>query len=206
MAEVTIPNLDSRLYGLRYLQSYQLQLRLAGQTDISFSDQLKFLLILQAHANQYKSQLGQDVMALAMSDFKRGGYFVEVGAHHGEHLSNSWYLENGFDWNGLLVECNPRNFASLETRRAVLVKKAAWHTTGEMLSFHATVDSALSSLADVQQFDLHDRTNFDSLTVETMRLDDILEGNQAPKQIDYLSIDVEGAELDVLDGLSPSKI
>jgi FkbM family methyltransferase len=140
-----------------------------------------------------------------MNDFKRGGYFVEVGAHHGQQLSNTWMLEQAYDWNGLLIEPNPLLHADLRTRTAQLVAAAAWRRTGERLVFHATTDSALSSLADVKQSDKHNRSNFEKFAVDTMTLDDILTFYGAPEEIDYLSIDVEGAEIDVLDGFSIDK-
>lgn len=196
------PNPEAKLYGLRYVLSYIQQLRAAGVEDRSFDDQTAFLALLSRFTSRHKSQLGQDVFALAMNGFRRQGYFVEVGAHHGEKLSNSWLLENEYGWIGLLIEPNPANHATLHARKAALVVKAAWKRSGERLVFHATKASGLSTLAGVTPGDLHDRSQFEAIEVETMTLDDILAEAGAPRVIDYLSIDVEGAETDVLDGLS----
>ncbi|MGD9827253.1 MAG: FkbM family methyltransferase [Hyphomicrobiaceae bacterium] len=200
------PNPEARLYGLRYILSFLLQARQLGTPrDLDLEDQLAFLTLLSRRTGLYKSQLGQDLFALAMSGDRQGGYFVEVGAHHGEQLSNTWLLETEHGWTGLLVEPNPQHEESLRQRRATLVRKAAWKRTGATLTFHATRDSALSSLAGSAPKDQHDRSDFQEITVETMTLDDILIQQGAPRQIDFISIDVEGAELDVLDGLSFDK-
>lgn len=196
------PNPEAKLYGLRYLSSYIEQVRQSGGSDTRLVDELHFLLTLANFDGPRKSQLGQDVFALAMTGFKRGGYFVEVGAHHGEQLSNTWLLEKAYGWNGLLVEPNPANHANLRQRTARLIDKAAWKRSGQELTFHATADSSLSKLAETRQSDAHDRTQFRPLTVQTITLDDMLAANGAPRVIDFISIDVEGSEADVLDGLS----
>lgn len=202
---MSTPNYESKLYGLRYLFSYLEQARAAKFRDERVLDEMEFLLELAHFKGPRTSQLGQDIFALAMNGYKRDGYFVEVGAHHGEQLSNTWMLENGYGWDGLLIEPNPAHQQNLSMRSARLVGYAAWKRSGEKLNFHATADSALSSLAHVKQSDAHDRTNFKALVVETLTLDDILTSRKAPKVIDFMSIDVEGAELDVLDGLSFDK-
>ncbi len=199
---MTTPNPEAKLYGFRYLFSYLEQARWAGIKDDAAVDELQFLLELARFEGGRKSQLGQDFFALSMNGMKRGGYFVEVGAHHGEQLSNTWLLEKEYGWNGLLVEPNPAHQQNLRMRSAELVEYAAWKRTGDKLTFHATADSALSSLAGIQQSDAHDRSDFKALVVETMTLNDILTARGAPKVIDFMSIDVEGAEIDVIDGLN----
>jgi FkbM family methyltransferase len=197
----TTPSPDSKFYGIRYAFSYLQQARQAGLDDLDMNDQLAFLSLLAQSRGKYLSQLGQDILALCMSGFKRNGYFVEVGAHHGTSLSNTALLESGFEWTGLLIEPNPKHIASLKARRAKHVAKAAWNKSGETLVFHATEDSALSNLAAATPNDQHKRTKFDKLEVQTMTLDDILSSEGAPADIDFMSIDIEGAELTVLEGL-----
>lgn len=196
------PNRDQRLHGLRYVHSYICQLRPHRLFDESLQDQLKFLQYLNALQGNYTSQLGQDAFALAMSGFKRDGYFVEVGAHHGEYLSNTLMLERDQGWRGLLVEPDPTNYATLSARASTLVKKAAWNRSGETLRFKSVTDSALSLMASITPGDSHDRSSAREILVETQTLDDILKAANAPSTIDFISIDVEGAEMQVLEGLS----
>lgn len=120
-------------------------------------------------------------------------------------MSNTWLLENRYDWNGVLVECNTKHLENLRSRKAALVEKAAWNKTGKILKFNATDDSVLASLADIHQNNAHDRSHFTEICVDTMTLDEILTQANAPKTIDYISVDVEGVELNVLEGLTPGK-
>ena len=79
---------------------------------------------------------------------------------------------------------------------------ALWRQLSRKLKSPSAIRDALFPTARVHK---HDRNDFDVQTVETMTLDDILAANGAPAKIDYISIDVEGAELDVLEGLSLDK-
>ena len=50
-----------------------------------------------------KSQLGQDVFALSVLNFKRNGFFVEFGATNGIDYSNSLVIEKIFGWKGIFL-------------------------------------------------------------------------------------------------------
>ena len=195
-------NPEAKLYGLRYISTYAHELNRLGQRDVDLADQILLLALMTGGGLGRKSQLGQEIFALAMNGFMTGGYFVEVGAHHSSQLSNTWLLEKKHGWRGLLLEPNPEAWEELRQQRsAALVGKAAWNKSGERLTFNAVADSALSRLEGLPQSDEHDRSNFHSVEVETITLNDALAESGAPKLINYMSIDVEGAEIQVLDGL-----
>ncbi|XP_042209539.1 uncharacterized protein LOC121857522 [Homarus americanus] len=46
-----------------------------------------------------------------------GGFFVEAGALDGEKLSNTLWLEQKLNWTGLLIEPSPENYAKLVNKR-----------------------------------------------------------------------------------------
>ena len=202
MPEELKANQEAKLYGLRYLSTYAHELGRNGEKDPALVDQALFVALIALHARLKRSQLGQDIFALAMNGFMQNGYFVEVGAHDAENLSNTWMLEKGYDWNGLLLEPNEHSVSALRAKRsAPVIERAAWHRSGERLPFHAVADSALSSMGGIQQNDNHDRSSFETIEVETITLNDALAQSGAPHVINFMSIDVEGAELAVLDGL-----
>ena len=53
---------------------------------------------------EYRGQLMQDRIVLELLCFKRGGYFVEVGAWHSILINNTYVMEAHFGWNGLCTD------------------------------------------------------------------------------------------------------
>lgn len=71
----------------------------------------------------HMSQAGQDLWVFGEAfNEGRNGYFIDIGAHDGIFLSNTYILECRYDWNGICVEANPDSFAQLrKNRRAICV-------------------------------------------------------------------------------------
>jgi FkbM family methyltransferase len=152
------------------------------------------------YAGRAKSQFGHDALVLAVLGEKADGYFVEVGAGDGVNLSNTHLLETELGWRGLLIEPNPLFHASVRrNRKAALDTRAAYSSCGESVAF---VDyEELSTLLPFKSGDGHDREGRPVIRVETATLDGIFAAHGVPGEIDYLSLDTEGSELEVLQGL-----
>ena len=147
------------------------------------------------------SQLLQDIFVLKTLKFKRNGFFVEFGATDGVYLSNSLLLEKSFDWNGILAEPGRIWHHDLhKNRRAIIDRRCLWKESKCQLQFNETASPELSTLEDFQTIDFHDRNIGEHITyeVETVTLKDLLKDNMAPFEIDYLSIDTEGSEFEIL--------
>lgn len=147
------------------------------------------------------AQLLQDLFVLNFHNFKRSGYFVEVGAADGFELSNTRLLER-FGWTGILSEpAKIWHDALLENREGAIDKRAVWSESGELMRFHETQNPTLSQLANVGLDDLHkaNRSPKSTYTVSTVSLLDLLDERDAPEYIDFLSLDTEGSELQILE-------
>ncbi len=166
--------------------------------NISHEESLKRSLMI---ADLAKAQINQDVFALVMSEFKKDGYFVEFGATNGIHFSNSWLLENEFKWQGILAEPG-RSWQKLlhKNRECKISNKCVWKESNEQLIFNEAVDGGFSTIDSLSQSDDHYevRMGGTKYEVETISLNDLLTSFNAPKVIDYLSIDTEGSEYDIL--------
>jgi FkbM family methyltransferase len=149
------------------------------------------------------SQIKQDLKVLSFYNNKQNGYFVEIGANDGVTLSNTYLLEKDYNWNGICVEALPDKFNELvKNRKSININKAVFHKTGEILQFSS--DNLLSGITD--KIDAHlGSKNKEQISVETMTLNDILEQNNAPRFIDYISIDTEGSELEILKSVDFNK-
>lgn len=149
-----------------------------------------------------KSQLLQDILAAVLFADETNGYFVEVGVGDGEYLSNTWLLEKQLKWSGVLVEPARGSFDNImKCRSAILFKNAAYKVSGQKMQFlEDASELELSTLIDHTLSDSHIRTGA-IYDVETVTLNEILTAASAPKDIVFMSIDTEGSELGVLEGL-----
>ena len=131
---------------------------------------------------------------------KTGGYFVEFGATDGKFLSNTLLLEEKYQWTGILAEPMPSWHAQLRQRKAIIETRCVWTKSKEKLSFLCTDDPELSGIKSTGDRDFHadERKSAQQIEVDTISLNDLLKEHQAPKVIDYLSIDTEGSEYDIL--------
>lgn len=148
-----------------------------------------------------KSQLRQDLFALTEVDFKKNGYFVEFGAANGVDLSNSYLLETEFHWSGILAEpARMWHDALKRSRSAAIDTRCVWKETGAKLRFNETDVRELSTIDIFSGSDRHSkrRASGNRYNVETVSLIDLLEAHSAPSVIDYLSIDTEGSEFEIL--------
>ena len=170
-----------------------------ARLERDLSDDHKTLLRLSGRASS--SQILQDVFVLSQTGFKRKGFFVEFGALDGIDTSNSYLLETAFDWTGILAEPAKLHHDALrQNRKASLCTKCVWRESGLSLEFLQADLSGLSTIAEFKEHDQHAARREKSSTylVETISLVDLLKEHNAPKQIDYLSIDTEGSEFEIL--------
>lgn len=159
------------------------------------------LVELARNASESKSQIGQDLFVLSQLRYKRGGYFVEFGATNGIDLSNSYLLEKRFGWTGILAEpavCWHR--ALRENRRCHIETRCVWRDSGTTLAFVESDAPELSTIEGYADNDghRHARQHGRGYSVPTISLLDLLDRYDAPQIVDYLSIDTEGSEYEVL--------
>ena len=150
-----------------------------------------------------QAQLHQDLVAGMVAGFKNSGFFVEFGATDGKTLSNTFMLEKELGWSGVLAEPGREWHDELRSNRdSQLVKKAVWSKTGEELDF--VEDGELSTLTRFRSIDKNLRKGLVYM-VNTISLLDLLVENDAPREIDFLSIDTEGSEFAILEAFDFSK-
>ena len=175
--------------------------------DPRYSNMRKFVL---ENLGKSVSQLQQDLVAQYLSSVmikkvspETTAYFVEIGANDGKYLSNTFTLENTFGWNGLLSEVNSSLTQTLFLNRpkSKIDVRAVDEISGILKVFKQSKNSEYSAL---EGFSVHTDQFIDSISevVETINLTDLLEELKSPKCIEFLSIDTEGNEFDILKGLN----
>jgi FkbM family methyltransferase len=160
---------------------------------------------------EFRSQFGEDLWIWDVLGWQTEGFFIEVGAFDGYHYSVTYGLEMA-GWNGLLIEALPGPFEKCRQRRpnsrvvnAALGRRGASGTT----KFVSVQDQYGGMLSYAEAKSDHARTisenKFRTSTIEAQltSMDELLKDHSGP--IDAAVIDVEGAELDVLDGFNLDK-
>jgi FkbM family methyltransferase len=164
--------------------------------DFSLPLAVRVTLDEELFGAKYYSQIGQDKWLLyKMFPDVRDGFFVDVGSADGTIRSNTKALEER-GWTGLCVEPFPTN---MEGRTAQLFKEVVWSSAGRTVQFHAYgemggVSETLGTFKD-------EASGAPVVEFQTVTLGDILERGRAPAFIHFLSLDVEGAELEALRGI-----
>jgi len=130
------------------------------------------------------SQLDQDLWVLSKFNENYQGFFIDIGANDGINLSNSYLLEQK-GWNGVCVEPNRYEFDKLQNSRKSNNYQACISDFNGKCYF--TENGYFGRIAEKNIGDT------DCFTLEYF-LDNI----GTPKTIDYLSIDVEGGEYDII--------
>jgi len=148
----------------------------------------------------YQGQVMQDIWALYEMDGKKEGYFVDFGATNGTTLSNSYILERFFDWDGIVAEPNPTYHERLQQVRKCNVSTKCVHSrTGKSFTFICAVRPMFSRLGVASEgMTFEDEQIEQSIKVPTISLNDLLDEHNAPEVVDFISIDTEGSELDIL--------
>lgn len=156
------------------------------------------------------SQLGQDLEVLKFYNYKkRNRFFIEIGASDGIEFSNTYLLETEYDWKGICVEPIPNKYELLCKNRpnSLCYNKAVYNQSNKTVVFDISNDyDLLSGISDkiVYHKKIVDN-NKTQILVNTITFNDLLEDSNAPLFIDYLSLDTEGSELEILKSVDLKK-
>lgn len=185
------------------LDALDVLLALRNETSSSSPDErAAFLNFCLRHAADSSSQYFQDLWVAYELGSMRNGFFVEFGAANGKHASNSLYLEDKLGWTGILVE--PARIwrpALHENRRGAIDERCVWKESGHKVTFNQAPVALHSTIHAYSDGDAlaHTRANGIHYEVETVSLIDLLRFWNAPRRIQYISIDTEGSEPDILE-------
>lgn len=165
----------------------------------------------------YSSQYGQDRY---INEFvfknKAGGVFVDIGANDGRTFSNTLFFEKQLNWRGVAIEPLPSAFQKLQQNRDCICLQCCVGARTEAVEF-LSIKGHSEMLSGV--FDQYEKSHLDrvykstathgdtieKIMVQSMRLSTILEEHDL-LEVDYLSLDTEGGELEILKSIDFSKI
>jgi FkbM family methyltransferase len=164
----------------------------------------------------YYGQYHQDRFVADLFQHKRGGFFVDIGANDGISFSNTCYFEKALGWSGIAFEPHPVVFKKLAAARSCATVNAGVGPDNAILKF-SCVDAGAAMLSGfTDTFNRSHRSRVQrelrkfgaemkEIDVPTVRLEDSLR-QQNHCEIDYLSLDTEGGELEILKSIDFANI
>jgi len=159
---------------------------------------------MRPFARFHFSQEGEDLVLKRLFEGQASGFFVDVGAHHPFRFSNTyWAYQNG--WSGVNIDATPGSSRPFNRWRPRDVNvEICIGTVERTLDYTIFSEPALNTY-DSSRVDSLSSSKYSpkgTVRLQTRRLDNVLSeifvGNSDPV-IDFLSIDVEGSEMDVLE-------
>jgi FkbM family methyltransferase len=175
------------------------QLRTERSASVVERDFIEYCI---ANYRWSRSQIYQDLFVQFILGDKHNGFFVEFGATNGIDLSNSYALETKFAWNGILAEpARIWHDALKRNRKAEIDTACVWSRTGEIIEFNEVSMAEYSTISGYSNRDAHARVRAHGkkYVVDSISLADLIKSHNAPSEIDYLSIDTEGSEFEILN-------
>jgi len=161
---------------------------------------------------KYYGQKGQDKWVIEeVLSHKQKGFFLDLAATNGIHLNNTLILEKHYNWQGICVEPNPNYYQKLTNNRNCITDSSVVSNEHESVQFR--IDNGVLGGIIGDDTDNSEKIRGKELSspqaiileLNTVLLQDILDKHNAPKEIDYWSLDIEGSEERVISSFDFSK-
>lgn len=164
------------------------------------------------------SQAGQEKFVINLLNYKKNGIFIEVGGMDGIRHSNTYLLENKYNWNGILIEASPVLYNKLKYNRKCFTENVLLNNdfSNNVEYLYIKNEKGPDGLQGIiNNYELNHLQRIKKELNETNTIAKILKMNTIPIQvlfdkyklynIDYFSLDVEGSELQILKGIDFDK-
>jgi len=143
-------------------------------------------------------------------NFKKKGFFLDLAATNGLMENNTFVLEHNYEWNGIAIEANDFFFKKLKkNRKCICINETVGGSVGDVKFLEAGPTGGIVGDKYDNNFKkreaLLNKLKNKIKIKKTKNLQKILEENNAPFIIDYFSLDVEGAETEIIKNFDFSK-
>lgn len=160
---------------------------------------------------QFFSQYYQDMIAYLFLKRKADGFCIDIGAHDGVTLSNSYFFEL-LGWKCICIEPLPDIFLKLQkNRKCELINAAVTDKCIDGAVFTKVLGPDMLSGLNSDISNSHkkriksEKGTVEYINVKTITFDAIMQNHPDVAHVDFLSIDVEGGELTILKTINFKK-
>lgn len=164
---------------------------------------------LDGYALKSYSQEGEDMILRRIFERQSIGFYVDVGAHHPKRFSNTYFFYKK-GWIGMNVDAMPGSMIPFESMRSrdINIEKPI-SSKKQVLTYYAFNEPALNGFSKEISEARDGLNNYKiefTKDIETSTLEEVLDENLPSNQvIDFLSIDVEGLDFDVIKSMNIKK-
>ena len=155
-----------------------------------------------SYALKSYSQEGEDMVLRRLFEKQKTGFYVDVGAHHPKRFSNTYFFYK-LGWRGINVDAMPGSMTAFNRMRPrdINIEKPVSNKK-QLLTYYAFNEPALNGFSKELSEERDGKGSYFvkfTKDIETSTLEEILDNNLPKAQtIDFLSIDVEGLDFNVL--------
>ena len=164
---------------------------------------LKNLIAIETFSfrNNSYSQEGEDLIIDKLLGYKKNGFFVDIGAHHPLRFSNTAiFYKRG--WNGINIDAMPNSMVEFNKLRKLDINlETAISNEEETKLFYIFNESALNTLNKEEALSKDGKNGYkilQAIEVKTVKLKTVFNQYIGNNEIDFISIDTEGNDLNVL--------
>jgi len=162
-----------------------------------------------SYALKSYSQEGEDMVLRRLFEKQKTGFYVDVGAHHPKRFSNTYFFYK-LGWSGINVDAMPGSMTAFNRIRPrdINIEKPVSNKK-QLLTYYAFNEPALNGFSKELSEERDGKGSYFvkfTKDIETSTLEEILDNNLPKVQsIDFLSIDVEGLDFNVLKSTNLEK-
>jgi FkbM family methyltransferase len=196
----------------RLIKSQNIKNNLNAIENIANEKSFKKSFLYFNNSTSQNNRIAIDIFVLNYLNFKKKGFFLEFGAGNGIYNSNTYLMEKKFEWRGILVEPAKVYYPELiRNRNCIVEKNCLWTESNLKLEFtevDKTIESGMSTITkyeDRDRFSILRKKKNKKYFVNTITLLEVLDKYKAPKNIDFMSIDTEGSEFEILKNFNFKK-
>ncbi|GHT82959.1 hypothetical protein FACS1894137_02910 [Spirochaetia bacterium] len=169
------------------------------------------MLIEMDSGVHFQGQIDQDLLAYLYFKGKRTGFYIDIGANDGISINNTYVFEQ-LGWTGVCIEPLPDTFEQLKkNRKCDCYNVAIADQSGNKIDFlkacgMETWSGLKSQMSDVhKKHIINSRKKIEVIKVKTLTFNDLMDNYEGITFIDFMSIDVEGAEMSILETIDFNK-
>jgi FkbM family methyltransferase len=167
---------------------------------------IKQMVILEHNEflNYSLAQEGEDIILNKLLKYKKDGFYIDIGAHHPFRFSNTYiFYKKG--WRGINIDAYPGSMIEFKKNRDKDINlELGISSSNQNLKFYCFNEPAYNTFNELEAKSKNEKDGIslvNEIVIKTSPLSDVLDKYlpNSKTQIDFISIDVEGFELEVLN-------